>query len=932
MTRRGNRGDFWGPFWGDDGGPSNPISVSSAPALAAMDDADTPADGYTAGTYSSSNGSISSQVPTYYVNGASESGSFDLSAGDEVRVSVLVTDNLGATRTFTTPTVTVTPSVALSNSVLPAISGTAEVGEELTCSQGTWLGSASRTYAYQWLRGGVAISGEVTSTYTLAPADDETTISCRVTADDGFTQVAATATGVAVTYPTPVAAGGLSDQTYDLDSGVQTVNVNSDFTNAVGGTWSVTGTGASISQVGIVSITTSVERTDSVVTVTYTNSGGADSSAFQVTVSDEAAATSALLISVGGQSNSRKAGNSGNTPDAKYTDAFPDVYIWQESSAGFVPYVVGATSGHRGGLDSGVWGSEAEMIYQLLQAGETRPIYIVKESVNGNSLAASGGGDWYPDTGGERYDGYVTQALAAKSAMATAGIVTIEEVFLWNQGEADTNNDPGAAAYGTNLTYLLSELHADGAFLNTGTFIIERIRPCSSDLSNSTYTRQFQVREHMETQAAAVGRIKILSLDYDPSNFNSLHPVEPWTMNAGLRCWHVYEDTYDSTYGAVSDDVPAAFAFTDQTDVTPSAVITSNQLTLSGLGGHSDVTIVDGEYRVLNPDDTVFVDWTSSAGTIHPFQKLQVRVTASGSVSTATSCTITVGGVSDTFTVTTYASAPTYEAETSAFIAQVASNGGGTISGADADALDDFFIAAKATTWWSKMNVLYLRMGDEVASRLDLVGQTVSLYNQGTGPTTYWAWTDSLGWTGAGDANGALGMNVDLSTDWTQNSGTFGFWYSALATNTRGDATSFSGDSFLRYTNAGATRYLLNSAANKNASGLTTALGLRAVVRSGASSIALYGPTGASIDSGTTASAAPVSEEMFIGNPEGTYSDASILGGFVASEALSAAELASIVSIAGTLQDYFDPGMGASAFTYGGEAFTYEGEPFTYGA
>lgn len=69
---------------------------------------------------------------------------------------------------------------APTNSVLPVIAGTVEVGETLTCSQGTWAGATS--YVYAWLRSGVVITGATTSTYTLTTADIEATIAGRVTA------------------------------------------------------------------------------------------------------------------------------------------------------------------------------------------------------------------------------------------------------------------------------------------------------------------------------------------------------------------------------------------------------------------------------------------------------------------------------------------------------------------------------------------------------------------------------------------------------------------------------------------------------------------------------------------------------------------------------------------------------------------------------
>ena len=73
-------------------------------------------------------------------------------------------------------------AVAPVNTVAPAITGTAEVGQTLTCSQGTWTGTAPITYAYQWKRNGSNIGGATNSTYVLVTADAGTTVSCTVTA------------------------------------------------------------------------------------------------------------------------------------------------------------------------------------------------------------------------------------------------------------------------------------------------------------------------------------------------------------------------------------------------------------------------------------------------------------------------------------------------------------------------------------------------------------------------------------------------------------------------------------------------------------------------------------------------------------------------------------------------------------------------------
>ena len=66
------------------------------------------------------------------------------------------------------------------NTVAPAITGTAQEGQTLTCSTGTWSGSP--TYTYQWKRNGSNIGSATNSTYVLVTADVSQSIKCTVTA------------------------------------------------------------------------------------------------------------------------------------------------------------------------------------------------------------------------------------------------------------------------------------------------------------------------------------------------------------------------------------------------------------------------------------------------------------------------------------------------------------------------------------------------------------------------------------------------------------------------------------------------------------------------------------------------------------------------------------------------------------------------------
>lgn len=93
--------------------------------------------------------------------------------------------------------------LALVLSVAPAITGTPEVGQELTVSAGTWSATPDTT-AYQWLRDGAVIADATAATYTLVEADDETDITCRVSvAKAGYMSAVALSDAVTVSTGSP---------------------------------------------------------------------------------------------------------------------------------------------------------------------------------------------------------------------------------------------------------------------------------------------------------------------------------------------------------------------------------------------------------------------------------------------------------------------------------------------------------------------------------------------------------------------------------------------------------------------------------------------------------------------------------------------------------------------------------------------------------
>jgi len=87
------------------------------------------------------------------------------------------------------------------NTTAPSISGTAAVGNTLTCNQGTWSGSGPSdpiTFTYRWSRNGTAISGATSTTYPVVAADDGARLTCTVRATNAAGAAEATSAAVTV--------------------------------------------------------------------------------------------------------------------------------------------------------------------------------------------------------------------------------------------------------------------------------------------------------------------------------------------------------------------------------------------------------------------------------------------------------------------------------------------------------------------------------------------------------------------------------------------------------------------------------------------------------------------------------------------------------------------------------------------------------------
>ncbi|HET8687965.1 MAG TPA: hypothetical protein VFM18_15115, partial [Methanosarcina sp.] len=152
--------------------------------------------------------------------------------GNTITVTVTASNSVGSA-SATSAGVNAVAANLPANTTAPAITGTAQSGQTVSCSSGTWTNTPS-SYAYQWQRAGANISGATSSSYLLQSADVGQAITCIVTATNGNGSTSATSNTITPT------AGALEPDvngvfTFNEANGTSLNTINSKWARADGG-------------------------------------------------------------------------------------------------------------------------------------------------------------------------------------------------------------------------------------------------------------------------------------------------------------------------------------------------------------------------------------------------------------------------------------------------------------------------------------------------------------------------------------------------------------------------------------------------------------------------------------------------------------------------------------------------------------------------
>lgn len=146
------------------------------------------------------------------------------------------------------------------------------------------------------------------------------------------------------------------------------------------------------------------------------------------------------------------------------------------------------------------------------------------------------------------------------------------------------------------------------------------------------------------------------------------------TINTVLTIGGIKDTFSSTTLINTPDTVPDSFVFTNQTDVAVDTLITSQAITVSGINAASAISISGGAYSI---NDGGF---TTVAGHVNNGDTVKVQLQSSSNHSTTTTATLTIGGVSGTFSVTTLAAVVDTTPDAFGFTSQTGVEPGTTIT------------------------------------------------------------------------------------------------------------------------------------------------------------------------------------------------------------------------------------------------------------
>ena len=258
----------------------------------------------------------------------------------------------------------------------------------------------------------------------------------------------------------------------------------------------------------------------------------------------------------------------------------------------------------------------------------TKTAYFIDSAVQGVSYIYGDTNGTTNQNGKFTYDANCTDRIVFKLGGLTLGTILPSSI---SDGNLTIQDLVGVARTDVNnslvlkIATLLQSLDSDGNASNWINVSEGNVSTLSGDINNSA-----------------------LTIDDILTQFNTANPSD--TNKTAKSIEEVQSHLTTSMIAAgILDNKPDAFRFTTQyNSIERNTTMTSDEINISGINTPATISIAGGYYSIGTDEN-----WTDVNGTISNGQKVKVRHTSSGNYATATTTTLTIGGVNGIFTTTT---------------------------------------------------------------------------------------------------------------------------------------------------------------------------------------------------------------------------------------------------------------------------------------
>jgi hypothetical protein len=295
------------------------------------------------------------------------------------------------------------------------------------------------------------------------------------------------------------------------------------------------------------------------------------------------------------------------------------------------------------------WGTQAGRIQSNFNELYGRPVLPTSCSNTNTSQFNSSTGLW---------DCVAWDTLAADdiTLYIENGIMSVK-ANVFQAADADLTTAAGAGAAGNSKYFGTNGTGTVGFYdlPSSGATSISGISDWPSGVSATEVGYLDGVTSGIQSQINALTTGSVPSVSSDPS----VPAVGYAWYNSTDHTLNVAQATgstkFSGTYTAW-DTTPSAFSFTDETDIAINTAKDSNAITVAGINYTTPVSVTGSTGYGYKKNGSAC---TTSSGTVVSGDTIAACVTSSGSNSTATTATVDIGGVTDTYSVTTVASSST---------------------------------------------------------------------------------------------------------------------------------------------------------------------------------------------------------------------------------------------------------------------------------